>query len=189
MNELAANSFIYEFHNALEPEFCRSVIQKFEDDPNKGDGLIGVGVGVHNPDIKSSSDLSITGRPEWEREDNIFFSSLSNIFRYFHSLVGHETEFDDSGYAIQRTNIGQKYDYHVDYSAAPGSINRILTIIWYLNDVKKGGETEFRNQEIAVQPEVGKAIVFPPYWTHVHRGLTPISNTKYICTTWMRLKM
>ena len=51
----------------------------------------------------------------------------------------------------------------------------------YLNDVEEGGETAFFHQNIKVKPEKGKMVIFPPYFTHMHKGMRPISNDKYIC--------
>ena len=28
-------------------------------------------------------------------------------------------------------------------------------------------------------PRKGRVVLFPPYWTHVHRGATPVSGAKY----------
>jgi len=30
-----------------------------------------------------------------------------------------------------------------------------------------------------------KVILFPPFWTHVHRGVTLEKGVKYIATTWI----
>jgi len=58
--------------------------------------------------------------------------------------------------------------------------------IWYLNDVAgPGGETEFKHQGISVKPEAGRLLVFPPFWTHEHRGVTLEAGVKYIATTWV----
>jgi hypothetical protein len=55
----------------------------------------------------------------------------------------------------------------------------------YLNDIKQGGETEFLNQAMRVQPEAGKVVIFPAYFTHVHRGNPVLSaQDKYILTGW-----
>jgi hypothetical protein len=63
---------------------------------------------------------------------------------------------------------------------------RQLVAIWYLNTLHdQGGETEFRHQEININPEAGKLLLFPPFWTHLHRGSTLESGSKYIATTWV----
>ena len=58
----------------------------------------------------------------------------------------------------------------------------------YLNDNYKGGETEFLNQAIKIKPETGKLILFPPFWTHEHRGVKLQKSVKYIATTWVVFK-
>jgi len=65
-------------------------------------------------------------------------------------------------------------------------MSRQLVAIWYLNDVAgPGGETEFPLQEILVKPAEGKLVLFPPFWTHVHRAVTLEDRVKYIATTWV----
>ena len=47
------------------------------------------------------------------------------------------------------------------------------------------GETEFRHQAAKVTPEEGKLLLFPPFWTHEHRGVVLERDVKYIATTWV----
>ena len=63
--------------------------------------------------------------------------------------------------------------------------SRILTIIWYLNDINEDGYTEFYTG-LKIQPEMGKILMFPALWPWVHRGYPPKYETKYICTGWIR---
>jgi len=44
---------------------------------------------------------------------------------------------------------------------------------------------EFLFQEVTVQPEQGKLVLFPPFWTHEHRGQVLEQGVKYIATTWV----
>lgn len=58
--------------------------------------------------------------------------------------------------------------------------------VWmiYLNDVE-GGCTDFKYQNISMQPEVGKLVIWPAYYTHVHRANPDIRSDKYILTGWI----
>jgi hypothetical protein len=58
--------------------------------------------------------------------------------------------------------------------------------MWYLNDVDNGGETVF--EELFIRPKLGTMIVFPPLWMFPHRGNPPISNLKYIMSTYLHYK-
>tara|TARA_Y100000114_G_scaffold119383_1_gene114080 strand:+ start:402 stop:596 length:195 start_codon:yes stop_codon:yes gene_type:complete len=59
----------------------------------------------------------------------------------------------------------------------------MLVFTTYLNNVKKGGETQFLYQRKKIKPLQGKTILFPSFWTHVHKG-NKTTETKYIITGW-----
>ena len=81
---------------------------------------------------------------------------------------------------------GQDYADAARSTARELSSTRQMVAIWYLNDVPgPGGETEFPLQEVLVRPAQGKLVLFPPFWTHVHRGVTLQAGVKYIATTWV----
>lgn len=93
----------------------------------------------------------------------------------------------------------QKYDcgrgnyayWHCEvFPKAPHNepLHRSLLFMFYLNDVDDGGQTEFFHQQRAVQPRAGRMVIAPAYFTHAHRGCTPISGDKYILTSWVLLQ-
>ena len=93
--------------------------------------------------------------------------------------------FKDQGYAIQRTDPGEFYHWHIDGGSHEFS-QRQLVAVWYLCDVPgPGGETQFLYQDVTIKPEQGKLILFPPFWTHEHRGNRLEKGVKYIATTWV----
>ena len=57
--------------------------------------------------------------------------------------------------------------------------------MFYLNDVQEGGETEFFYQDLKIKPKKGTMVIAPAGFTHTHRGNKPISNDKYILTSWV----
>lgn len=67
------------------------------------------------------------------------------------------------------------------------ALHRSLLFMFYLNDVEEGGETDFYYQERSIQPAQGRMVVAPAYFTHTHRGRTPVSSDKYILTSWVLL--
>jgi hypothetical protein len=42
-----------------------------------------------------------------------------------------------------------------------------------------------RFEASADRPAQGKLLLFPPFWTHVHRGVTLEKGVKYIATSWV----
>ncbi len=66
-------------------------------------------------------------------------------------------------------------------------LHRTLLFMFYLNDVAEGGQTEFYYQQKSIQPAQGRMVIAPAYFTHTHRGCTPVSSDKYILTSWILL--
>ena len=57
----------------------------------------------------------------------------------------------------------------------------------YLNDVKKGGETEWYYQNLKIKPEKGLTVIWPSEWTHAHQGQIITKGSKYIITGWLNI--
>lgn len=184
--EVQPGSFIYEYRNNLDPDDCAEIIQQFEQ--HEEEQRVGtVAWGVERPELKRSTDLYMRGEPHWAWADNVFFLGLQKAIDELSKIhtIFHEDDIEDNGYQIQRTLPGQFYHWHKD--ANFHSRKRIVVVIWYLNDMPDGhgGETEFLHQGVKIQPEVGKLIFFPPYWTHIHRGREVVEGAKYIACTWI----
>jgi prolyl 4-hydroxylase len=86
---------------------------------------------------------------------------------------------------IKRYAAGSDERFQPHYDALDASSNRYLVFLWYLNDVEVGGETEFVDLDIKVQARAGRLLMFPPYWMFQHAGLVPLSNDKYIVSTYL----
>lgn len=76
---------------------------------------------------------------------------------------------------------------HYPHPTDPGqrSLHRVLLWLVYLNDVEKGGETEFFYQQAKVQPTQGSIVLAPCGFTHTHRGSKPESSDKYVLASWV----
>ena len=186
IREIKPGSFIFEQPGSLPAGFCAEVIEHFErDGEEQYEGRIGQ-LADKDASIKKSTDLVVSGKAHWKDADRTFFRSLGLAVREFReSYPFFKGPFKDMGYGIQRTRAGEYYHWHVDGGSHDFS-HRQLVAIWYLNDVAgPGGETEFLFQGVKVTPEVGKLILFPPFWTHEHRGTQLEQGVKYIATTWV----
>jgi hypothetical protein len=187
--EAEPGSFIFEFTDTVNTDNCNDIIKRFEDSKSEHyQGRVGQNF-TEQKDIKRSTDMVISGKNNWKDIDELLFTSLSKAL----SSIKKEFEFfngpfKDVGYAIQRTNPDEYYHWHIDGGSHQFS-DRQLVAIWYLNDVNgPGGETEFINQNVKIKPEIGKLILFPPFWTHKHRGVKLQKGVKYIATTWVVFK-
>ena len=98
---------------------------------------------------------------------------------------GQPMSFSD--YSVRVYYKGQgKFLEHVDQSAGPNVI-RTFGIILYLNTVDEGGETDFMDYKLKVKPEAGKLVIFPCNYLFRHEGTIPLSEDKYIITSFLNL--
>ena len=178
------DDLIYVAEDKLDKDFCKHCIEKFNKDDNRYQGEVGSGV---NLEMKRSIELTIRDNDNWKEEDNVFYNSFKKTLDSYKKELKHPFpdkcllgRIEDSGYQIQETKPGDFYTWHQD-----GMNSRILTIIWYLNDINEDGYTEF-SSGLKIQPEMGKILMFPALWPWVHRGYPPKYETKYICTGWIR---
>ena len=200
--------FIFEMEDVLSEDLCKHIIEKYEKDDRKFDGVIGSQKEVDKT-RKTSIDLDITGcavedmedgNDEWQKIDDKLKESLSLGYQKYVDHLSEQfkqqyeeggfqvfqTELHDIGYQMQRTDPGGFYIWHTDYNP---NVRRILTFIFYVNDVHEedGGATEFIGN-VKIQPKRGKLILFPATWTGVHRGCVLKRGIKYIITGWLHYK-
>lgn len=186
LKELKSGSFIFEIRDALSKDFCEQVTNRFDAAKQEQyPGRIGQ-MANQDLDIKRSTDLVVSGKEQWRDVDTSLFKSLSYALREIKKRYPFfNGPFKDMGYALQRTDANEFYHWHIDGGSHQFS-QRQLVAIWYLNDVAgPGGETEFKYQQLKIKPEQGKMILFPPFWTHEHRGVTLEKGVKYLATTWV----
>ena len=186
---------VIEFKNSLNELLCNEIINLFENEKiNHKKGRIGYNA-IIDLNIKDTHEILLDNtlfnkNKRWEEIKSILQDELNkNILEYFLKIDNlfmiNNDIFKFSGFQIQKyiKNEG-KYTYHDDFTNYNNNDYRIITYIWYLNDVIEGGETEFL-EKYKIIPEKGKLLLFPSFWTHPHCGLMPISNDKYIITGWV----
>lgn len=196
------DNFIYLIDNNLDEIFCDNLIKKYENDKNKYIGVVGRN-GTINKELKNTTDLQISRYQNWKNEDTILCQALNKgINEYIDNILNNLTNINifninlnifskiynnnDTGYKIQKYDRDKGYyNYHNDFEYSVKGV-RVITFIWYLNDVEEGGETEFINGTI-IKPKKGQLLLFPSDWTYMHKGNMPLSNDKYICNGWIYL--
>jgi predicted house-cleaning noncanonical NTP pyrophosphatase (MazG superfamily) len=183
--------YIYENDYALCPELCQEIIKLFENTPNKPDGSTLGGV---NKNVKDTTDYIISKSGKWTD----IYECLENELKY--NIKKYKLEVDKYGndkyssfndeleitpFMVQRyiQNEG-KYLYHNDFHQENNKY-RVVSYIFYLNDVVEGGETEYFGGEIKIKPKCGKLVFHPASWTFPHCGKMPLSSNKYIITGWI----
>lgn len=182
-----APAFLEAYPNALSVDECEDIIRRFEADPRKFASRTQFRMA---PSIRSGSMLPTIDFPDWQdvrgRVESIVRNRLADYARKYVSLKNLSTpgRFYVSPALIERIEPGQGYGFHID--AGPwGTQDRFLATLLYLRDVPQGGFTEFPYQSLRIAPRAGLMLLFPPFWTHLHRGAPPISGIKYNITNFV----
>jgi len=174
----------------LSTEQCRSLIDLYAADPRKHPGYTASALGDRNleTDIKLSTDLDVGTEGVWA---TAFAELHSGVTTVMLSLAAQFPALQVAplrctGYKIQhyKKNEGQ-FKWHFD-AFGPGGWDRQLAVIIYLNSVADGGETCFHRQNLQIKPVAGDAVFFPTFWTHMHCGQIPISEDKYVISSFIR---
>lgn len=177
---------IHEFEAALPDGLCARIIETFEAEPQLRAGVVlrPDGTEAVDPELKRSTDYLIQpdSPPAWLEIDQQLAEALNRTVRSYFELYPWVPKLPTTfvGFQVQRTRPGEGFDWHADEDG-----KRRVAIIAYLNDDFEGGETEFRYQDLKVRPQRGSMLLFPPYWTHVHRGVPVTKGTKYIVTSFL----
>jgi hypothetical protein len=82
-----------------------------------------------------------------------------------------------------RPNSAERFQLHFD--AINHLSSRYVVLLWYLNDVERGGGTRFPKLGVEIAARAGRLLMFPPYWMYQHEGLPPESGDKYILSTYL----
>ena len=83
-------------------------------------------------------------------------------------------------------NDEDQFKVHVDVVRSMGdSAKRFLVFILYLSDVEEGGETSIPRYNLKVKPKQARLLMFPPFWTHPHKGEKVIKGTKYTIMSYL----
>lgn len=181
------DNYIRVYDNVLCPEVCRDYINLIENTSKSIGTFIGKeGASIINTKIKLSEDVNISiSFPNKTKELlNLFSIYLGKYEVDINSTVDVKSCEHFVG-RVYRKGSGH-YSQHIDcYSER--TINRCLSVLLYLNDVNRGGELVFSNQDKIIQAKRGRLVIFPSYWMYKHGANIPLDVDRYMIRTFMSL--
>lgn len=186
MNFIECSSF------KLDKNICDYLIELFEKyNDYQVSGKIFNGSNVEVEDIKKSTEIPIGPsffyHDEWGKPLDIFYKTLRLATEEYVKKYPYLLELAEwgpfEGFNFQKYNPNEGYfKIHCEVPSK-GVSNRMLAWMVYLNDVDNAG-TYFDQQDYTTEAECGKIVIWPPYWTHSHKGVISQHQTKYILTGW-----
>ena len=117
---------------------------------------------------------------------NEYFEFISKCYMCYlekYGIVFNGPIYNDV-FKIHKVGKSEGYhDWHYERSE-PSTLDRIMAWMTYLEVPKKGGETEFLHQSLRIDPIVGRTLIWPAGFTHMHRGNPPLDGEKMYITGW-----
>ena len=116
--------------------------------------------------------------------------SLEQLIMDYIHLFPHSQETITNWSLVNQYNIqhyapGHHYStWHCENNGQPHFKKRHLAFMTYLNDVEDGGGTEFLHQNTEFKAKKGVTLIWPAYFTHIHRGILSATQDKYVTTGW-----
>jgi hypothetical protein len=165
-----------------------SLVSNFEDDAPEGEVEW-----VVNKKIRDTQEVNLPA---------VIVKQLNRIngdcIRAFINPFYRVTVRDNEPVQILHYGAGGHYIPHVDaetlYKDDSGieiwekTLDRDISIVYFLNDDFVGGELVFPELELVIKPQAGTLVCFPSDHNYIH-GVNPVtSGHRYSIVTWMRVQ-
>ena len=179
-----SDSYIRVYDNVIETSLCKELIEHFENNPKQQENVV-------VEDQMSFKQITLQHHDNWKKYcdklQKVFFSYIETYSKDC-DLLSYKVFPEKFAFEMFRMkrylpNNKDMFDYHVDVGDYQ-SARRFLVFFVYLSD-NEHGHTYFPNYRMSVQPVTGKLLMFPPLWTHVHTGIKPIKEPKYIIGSYL----
>ena len=190
------NKFIGIYDNYILPEECDKAIKLFENESKFNNPLNRIN--FESAPILNKQDQQFFARPHnidvWWQEVKSIIVNFDMALNHYCVHTGAMDCYDGgplhyTSIKIQKTLPTEGYHvWHIEHGKGSDNSARAFVFSIYLNDVKKGGETEFLHQSIRVKPKKGRIVIWPAAFPYLHRGNPPLSGEKYILTSWLMLR-
>ena len=175
----------------IEPNICDELLKFYNDNKEFGISAIKT-THIHDAKIKTGLDLFVdthTIKNHFINYHNTLAECLQLYLKKYNEANNTEKFKIIEPFKIQYYKKGQGFKvWHFENDGREHMAKRHLVFMTYLNDVERGGETEWYYQKVKVKPEKGLTIIWSADWTFTHKGHTTIDEDKYIITGWFELK-
>jgi len=180
--------FIEKYDNSLSKDDCNRIINHFESLSHLHyQGTAGRKV---NHKLKKSKSLDFSlDHTRWQPKDtyvaNIIIPPLFRAIEKYKKKYRHLDDLAPWGinvdYHMQRFDKNDGY-FAIHCEQEGPTSKRLIAWMYYLNNAKCG--TKFYYQNKTFRARQGRLLIWPAGWTHMHSGVTPNLDTKYIITGW-----
>ena len=187
------NDFIEIYDNSVSQEVCDELVEWFDLCSEKNFTEHTMSFPDGGKQIIHRSDESII----FPNQPPVFSHSLSNevcgaVWNVLNKCYNeYAAKYDLNNlnlscynFKLHKVKKGQGYHLWHYETAVPHGECRVLAWMSYLKVPEEGGETEFLYQSKRIEPVIGRTLIWPAGFTHLHRGNPPLKGEKYYITGW-----
>ena len=173
----------------IPKRLCDKIIKKMNNSNLKPGIMYRQGQEKVDKDAKESFELSIGvgNNDEPFREYRQTIQDLIRLYCKKYTYMDSNAFFNiGERYNLQKYPVGGGFKvWHCENDfKSMLNYDRCLVFMTYLKDVEDGG-TSFKYQNIDMPAQKGLTVMWPAYWTHMHKGIVSDTKEKYIATGWL----
>jgi len=171
--------------HVLHAQMKDSLVSNFEEGAPEDEWVV-------NKSVRDTQEVHL---PDAIREKlrSIDDASVSAFINPFYNVVVRDREpsqilhYGTGGHYIPHVDAETLYKDDIGLDLWEKTLDRDLSLVYFLNDDFAGGELVFPELELVIKPEAGALVVFPSDHHFVH-GVRPVtSGHRYTIVTWMRV--
>jgi predicted 2-oxoglutarate/Fe(II)-dependent dioxygenase YbiX len=165
-----------------------SLVSNFEDDVEDG-----VTEWVVNKKIRDTQEVDLSTAVK-ARLGSIEDDSIESFINPFYRIEVRDREptqilhYGLGGHYIPHVDAETLYKDEIGLDLWEKTLDRDLSVVYFLNIDFSGGELVFPSIDLAIKPEAGMLVCFPSDHNYIH-GVNPVtSGHRYTIVNWMRVK-
>ena len=184
--------FIGMWDNNVDENICKELIKYYDWTVKNNYNYF--------PDVDGNK-----GKPAGQEDDAIFINSSSpqypgslceiywtcikNSLMEYMTKYSIELEGSLNSWQFKVHKVKEKQGFHPWHYENPSYEvrDRFLAFMTYLQAPLEGGETEFLHQSKRIEPAVGRTLIWPAGFTHMHRGNPPLKGEKIYISGWFNM--
>ena len=168
----------------IDESICDDIINYYDKNKNDANEI--------NTRVNNQKEIALTYEMMDKKFGN-YTKALQNVLenymeKYKPHLYNLNRFYIKENTKIQRYRKNEGYHgWHCENEGWKKEFGRHLVFMTYLNDVEDGG-TSFKYQGIDIPAKKGLTLIWPAYWTHIHKGQVSRTKEKTIITGWYYFK-
>jgi predicted 2-oxoglutarate/Fe(II)-dependent dioxygenase YbiX len=187
-NAIAADDLKLLMSYVQQAPMADSLVSNFEDEAQDEDVEWVVNRNVrHTQEVQLSTEVA-------QKLRRIDAASIAAFINPFYGINIRETElphilhYGEGGHYIPHVDAETLYKDDIGLEMWEKTLDRDLSVVYFLNDDFEGGELVFPAFDLKIKPEAGMLVCFPSDHHYIHGVNAVTSGQRYTIVNWMRIE-